>query len=93
MISREHFINLNILKKEDYTGSMDGMRYRLIKAEDGENGARLQVTVWPEPFCFDKTPEEKKTTEEFAFSEEGKADAVDWLNSQWEKMTQNKAKK
>lgn len=82
MIDREHFFNLNILKKEDYTGSMDGMRYRLVKVEDDE-GAKLHVTAWPEPFCFDKTPEEKKTVKDFAFSEEGKMDAADWLNRQW----------
>lgn len=83
MIDREAFFNLNILKKEDYTGSMDGMRYRLVKAENEEGEAKLRVASWPEPFCFDKTPEEKKTVRDFAFSEEGKKDAADWLNRQW----------
>lgn len=90
MIDKDHFLNLNILKKEDYTGSMEGMRYRLIKAADEEDGPKLRVTVWPEPFCFDKTPEEKKLVRDFAFSEEGKADAAEWLNCQWAEMVKEK---
>ncbi|NBH81326.1 hypothetical protein D7X88_00075 [bacterium C-53] len=86
MIDRENFLNLNILKKEDYTGSMDGMRYRLNKVEGEEGEVKLRVTVWPEPFCFDKTPEDKKTVKEFGFGEEGKMEAADWLNAQWKEM-------
>lgn len=90
MIDKDHFLNLNILKKEDYTGSMEGMRYRLIKEEDEAGSAKLHVTVWPEPFCFDKTPEEQKTSEDFAFDEGGKMEAADWLNGQWMKMIKGK---
>lgn len=85
MIEKDKFLNLNILKKEDYTGSMDGMRYRLVKEEEEEQKF-IRVTAWPEPFCFDKTPEEQKTSIRVAFSEEGKEEAADWLNRQWLEM-------
>lgn len=88
MIEKDKFLNLNILKKEDYTGSMDGMRYRLVKEEEEEK-KYIRVTVWPEPFCFDKTPEEKKTSIRVDFSEEGKEEAADWLNRQWVTMKQS----
>ena len=45
---------------------------------DGEEA--LVVTVWPEPYGFDATPEEQKTRARFAFSEEGIEAGVQWLN-------------
>lgn len=39
------------------------MRYRLEQTqapEDPEGGKKLMVTVWPEPFNYFKTPEEKR---------------------------------
>ena len=41
------------------------------------------VTVWPEPYGFDATPEEQKTRTQFAFSEEGIEAGVQWLNEMW----------
>ncbi|MBD5460351.1 MAG: hypothetical protein HDR26_05335, partial [Lachnospiraceae bacterium] len=46
-----------------------------------EEGKKLKATVWPEPFCFQVTPEEKKTGKEFPFSEEGVEEAVEWMNA------------
>ena len=44
MIEKEKFHVLNYIKKEEYTGSMDGMRYMLRKKEeDGE--MKLEVTI------------------------------------------------
>lgn len=37
---------------------MDGMRY-MLKKKDGEEGAKLEAVIWPEPYCYAKTPEEK----------------------------------
>ena len=42
------------------------MRYRLRRQEE-----ELEVCIYPEPFAFDATPEEKKRYFTFAFSEEG----------------------
>jgi hypothetical protein len=85
MIEKESFISLNFLKKEDYTGSLQGMRYRLSK--EGESpDLKLKITIWPEPYCYQVTKEELKQTTEFEFSKEGKNQAVDWLNEQYEKQ-------
>ncbi len=79
MITRQNVMPVNFLKKENFTGSDRGMRYRMEKGEaDGEEA--LVVTVWPEPYGFDATPEEQKTRARFAFSEEGIEAGVQWLN-------------
>jgi hypothetical protein len=35
--------------------------------------------VWPEPFSFEKTPEEEKVYKEFPDEEEGLDEAYEWL--------------
>ena len=40
------------------------------------------ATVWPEPFSYENTDDEKKLTKEFPFSEEGIVSGVEWLNGQ-----------
>lgn len=40
----------------------------------------LAVYAWPEPFSFEKTSEELKQREEFAFSVAGQKEALLWLN-------------
>ena len=40
------------------------MRYQLEQYKDPEQEEAepvLRVTIWPEPFCFEKTPDKKKT--------------------------------
>lgn len=70
---------LNYIKKENLTGSYQGMRYLFQKKED-----ELVLTIWPEPYCFEKTPDEKKTVNKFEFTEEGKLKAIDWMNEQYQ---------
>lgn len=79
MISRKDVMPVNFLKKEKFTGSDQGMRYRMEKT-DGEEETVLTVTVWPEPYSYDATSEEKKTRKHFSFSEEGIEQGVEWLN-------------
>lgn len=83
MIDKEKFHVLNYIKKEEYTASMDGMRYMLKKKEE-EGESRLEAVIWPEPYCYAKTEEEKKLRKEFPFSAEGVTQAADWLNEQYE---------
>ncbi|KAB1440138.1 GNAT family acetyltransferase [Candidatus Galacturonibacter soehngenii] len=83
MLEKEKFISLNFLKKETFTGSLKGMRYRLCKEVQDEKSL-LKVTIWPEPYCFEVTNEEQKQSVVFEFSNEGKDMAVDWLNEQYE---------
>lgn len=63
--------------------SYRGMRYQLKQHEEAEEKV-LSVVVWPEPFCFEKTAEEKKTEKLFAFTEEGLDEAYEWVCEQYE---------
>ena len=88
MIKREDILSMEYLKKTEFTGCHQGMRYRL-EGIDSEEGRRLKATVWPEPFNFFKTPQEEKMSEVFDFAEEGVAAAVAWMN---ERLTEDAAK-
>ena len=83
MIDKDKFHVLNYVKKEEYTGSMEGMRYMLKKKAEGDE-TKLEVIIWPEPYGYAKTPEKKKQRMDFAFSTEGLEEAVDWMNEQYE---------
>lgn len=85
MLTRADFLSLNFVKKEDYAGSYKGMRYMLHLAEQDEE-KKLQVYLWPEPFCFEVTPEEQKISRLFAFGEDGLAEAIDWMNEQYDSI-------
>ncbi len=79
MIVREDVLSMEYLKKTEYTGCHQGMRYRLEKKEN-EEGKKLLATVWPEPFNFFTTPKEQKIEQEFSFDEDGVVDAIAWMN-------------
>lgn len=70
-------VSLNFIKKEVFTGSDEGMRYRLEKSGDN-----ILAWVWPEPYNFLKTDSSLKTSESFPLTPEGKEEAVNWLNEQ-----------
>ncbi len=78
---------------QPYLGSHKGMRFRIARdpmddvslvspEEKGE--AEFEVIIWPEPFCFEVTPDEQKTSHKFPFTLEGKEQMVAWLNEQYE---------
>lgn len=75
-------IHLNYIKKEPQSGSCCGMRYLFAKGKN-EKGDCLDVTIWPEPFCFIKTPADQKDTCQFPLTQEGVEDGVNWLNEQY----------
>ena len=83
MIQREDILSMDYLKKTEFTGCHQGMRYRL-ECVSKEEGKQLKVTVWPEPFNYFKTPDEKKQSCFFAFAEEGVTQAVAWMNERFE---------
>ncbi len=83
MIQRSDILSIPYLKKAIFTGSFQGMRYRLEKVEQ-EEGQCLKATIWEGPYNYAVTPEEKKESAEFPFSEEGILQVVDWLNGKWE---------
>ncbi|MFT4004236.1 MAG: GNAT family acetyltransferase [Lacrimispora sp.] len=80
MLKKETFVPIQFFKKEAYTGSMKGMRYRVFKS-----GEELEAVVYPGPYCYEVTSEEQKTRASFPFSGEGVSQAVDWINEQYEK--------
>lgn len=83
MIDKETFHPLNYIKKEEYSGSMEGMRYLLKKVKSGDADV-IRVTVWPEPLGIYRTPDERKTSTEVSLTAEGVEQAADWINEQYE---------
>ena len=94
MITRKDVMPVNFLKKEKFTGSDTGMRYRMemtkreVPKEDGADGETVEETVltvtsWPEPYGYDATPEEEKEKILLEFDADGIAKGVDWLNEQF----------
>ncbi|MCR5502975.1 MAG: hypothetical protein K6F53_08190 [Lachnospiraceae bacterium] len=79
MIDKDKFHVLKYVEKEDYIGSMDGMRYMLHK--DGEE---IEVVIWPEPDSFGATDDALKQRTKVPFSEDGVMRAADYLNEQYE---------
>lgn len=92
MVEKKSVLSFNYYTYgQAFTGSDAGKRYRLIKAEreekkeveegkESEKRTVLQVSVWKEPFCYEKTPSEEIIEQDFDFSEEGLSLAVDYIN-------------
>ena len=78
MIQRDKF-KLNFIKMERQSGSYLGMRFTFQKQEDS-----LCVTFYPEPYCLEKTPEDKRESALFPLTEEGLDQSVEWLNVKYE---------
>ena len=89
MLSREDFLSLNFVKKEDFTGSHRGMRF-MLHQETVDEEKKLKVYIWSEPFGFEATPDEEKISELFEFSEEGLSQAIDWMNENYESIRNKK---
>ena len=78
---------------QPYFGSHRGMRYRIARdpmedvaltPPDKKGEAEFEIIIWPEPLCFECTPEEQKESARFPFTMEGKEQMIDWLNKQYE---------
>ncbi|MCI8563761.1 MAG: hypothetical protein HFH69_09605 [Lachnospiraceae bacterium] len=74
-------------KKAVLKASYGGMRYQVEQCMEGEEKV-LKATVWPEPFCFEKTPEEKKESKQFDYSEEGLDAVYEWLCQKYKEEQQ-----
>ena len=46
------------LKKEPFSGTHHGMRY-FFRGDDGKSSTTFTVFIYPEPWCFEDTPEER----------------------------------
>ena len=84
MLTYDEVLNLNFYKLSAYTGWIHPLRFR-IKMEKSEEGETFfQVWIWPAPYIFDLTDDNKKITYSAPFTQEGKKEIVDWINTQYE---------
>ena len=84
MLTYDEALNLNYYKKTSFTGWISPIRF-LIKMENNEEGESIfHAWVWPGPYIFDLTDDSLKIEHTTPFSEEGKKEIVDWINSQYE---------
>lgn len=66
-------------KKAKLKASFKGMRYQIEQSLDNDGNKKLCVCVWPEPFCYEKTPADLKVIEKFEYTEYGLDLAYEWL--------------
>ena len=83
MLVRDDFLSLNFVKKEDYAGSYQGMRYMLAKVSPEEDVTKLKISLWPEPFGIAATREELIISELFDLNEDGFAKGIEWMNENY----------
>lgn len=84
-MTRKDLLSLNFYNHTPFHGSENGLRYRVEKfIEENEDGEKkepqLKVTLWPEPFNYDKTPDTDKQISFFPFSEDGLILATNYIN-------------
>lgn len=77
-ISLKGKFSLELIKKERFSGSFCSMRYMLMM-EDG----KMKATVYPEPYCWEATPEEQKQSALFPHTKEGIDEMIAWLNQKY----------
>ena len=82
MIQKEDLLSIGFYKKESFTGSFRGMRYKIAK-QTTETDIFL-VTIWPGPYGYDAAPDTLKYTKAFPFDASSLADIADYLNEQYQ---------
>lgn len=83
MIDRNNLYHLEFYKHTYFSGSCDGMRYRIERLSEEGIDPLFLVTVFPGPYGFEATPEEKKETATFPYTEEGLDEVCDYLNNRY----------
>ncbi|MBQ8198682.1 MAG: hypothetical protein IJZ76_04570 [Lachnospiraceae bacterium] len=78
-------ISIAYIKKVEYTGGYQGMRYMFRKF----SGEEMEVFAWPEPLCYSKADKETMDKKSFPLTVEGKEEAVNWLNSLYQEKYVN----
>lgn len=76
--------------KQPFLGSYKKMRFRVscqLPEEEGGEKHYLAIT-YPDALCFEKTPDENKISKMFSFSEEGRTEVLEWLDTQYESIYQ-----
>lgn len=83
MIQRNDLFSIPFYNKTYFSGSYQGMRYRIEKITSEEE-TFLQAAYWPGPYGYTATEDNKKKTNTFEYSEAGISLACDWLNHVYE---------
>ena len=83
MLTFDEVLNLNYYKKTSYSGWINGMRFLIRREQQEDQTDIFHAWVWPGPFIFDLTDEEKKSDFTAPFSDNGKQEVVDWINEQY----------
>ncbi len=89
-VKREDLLRLSFYKKTHYSGSLEGMRFRIEKREEetGEGEDKktfFRAWIYPEPYSFDVTDDALKSYKDFPFEEKSLDDIKDWLDESYEK--------
>ncbi len=86
-IESKDILAINYYKKgKAYTGSFQGMRYRIVKIDKTEEmPAMFLVDIWPEPLNYESTDKEKIVSKNFPYDKEGYNNVLEYLNEAWEK--------
>lgn len=79
MIERKDLFSIPFYDKTNYSGSYQGMRFRIEKQKQEEQ-VSLLVTYWPGPYCFTATDRALMNSRTFSYSPEGLDEACQWLN-------------
>ncbi|GEM_PF-155187 len=77
----KRLVPVNGLKKEPFSGCHQGMRYFFRCDESKET---FTVFVYPEPWSFERTPDEQKESASFPVTEQGMDNAIAWLFERYE---------
>lgn len=85
MNSRKSLYDVNSFYKKwaVLKASFEGMRYQVERVGNDEE-CHLKASVWPEPFCYEKTAEDEIEAKEFVYSEDGLDEVYNWLCSKYE---------
>lgn len=68
-------------EKGVYSGSHKGMRFFICSTKIEEEELCLQLFIWPEPYCMEKTDPKLRDSYQFPFTEEGLVELEEKLNS------------
>ena len=92
VLERERFYTLEHYEYgEAFYGSWKSKCYRLameplenvhFTPPEKRGERKIRAWVWPGPFAFRETPDEKKEYRDFPYTEEGLDEAVGWLDEQ-----------
>ena len=84
MLTYDEVLNLNFYKLSAYTGWIHPLRFRIQMEKTNDEESIFRVWIWPAPYIFDFVENDKKITYTAPFTQDGKKQIVDWINTQYE---------